>query len=336
MMVDGATAPPRRTIQTVAGPIAVAALGRTLMHEHLQVGFPGWESDRLRPGPTFREVVARCVDRIEELKSAGFSSLLDPCPSDMGRDVELMGEVAARTGFNIIFATGLYFDPGGLSHWKMKFHLDPKGHEHLTALMVKELTEGVLGSGAKAGVIKLATAAKITNYDLTVMQAAAEASNITGAPITTHTNAVLGDEQVRLLTGWGVAANRIVIGHSCGCNDHAYHMKIVNSGAYIGFDRFGLEDINTDENRADSLVRLLNAGAERNIIVSHDSIWCMRGMETTWDQVGPAFGPMRFTRVIAPQLKAMGVTDAQIETMLLDNPRRYFEGSAAQSIFRSN
>jgi len=99
----------------VAGPIPAARLGHTLMHEHLAVGFPGWWTDYLGAGPAFRDLVFKCVDRIEELKSAGFSSLLDPCPSDMGRDVDLMGEVAARTGFNIIFATGLCFWPAARS-----------------------------------------------------------------------------------------------------------------------------------------------------------------------------------------------------------------------------
>jgi len=55
-----------------------------------------------------REELAICVDRLQELKAAGYSSPLDPCPNDVGRDVDLMGEAAARAGFNIVCATDFY------------------------------------------------------------------------------------------------------------------------------------------------------------------------------------------------------------------------------------
>ena len=76
-------------IATVTGTCAVDALGPTLMHEHLVIGYPGWEADSVRPGPTRDEMFARCVDRIEEMKDLGITSMLDPCPADLGRDVKL-------------------------------------------------------------------------------------------------------------------------------------------------------------------------------------------------------------------------------------------------------
>ena len=95
-------------INTATGPVDVDRLGKTLMHEHLVIGFPGWDSDTSAPSQSVREMTAVCLDRIGELKSAGFQTLLDPCPNDIGRDVALMADVAARAGFNIVFATGLY------------------------------------------------------------------------------------------------------------------------------------------------------------------------------------------------------------------------------------
>src|SRR5207302_8152672 len=95
-------------IQTANGAISVDDLGATLMHEHLVIAFSGWETDTAAPVRTTEDLVRICVDRIEELKAGGFSSLLDPCPNDLGRDPELYAEVAARTGFNILFATGIY------------------------------------------------------------------------------------------------------------------------------------------------------------------------------------------------------------------------------------
>jgi phosphotriesterase-related protein len=263
------------------------------------------------------------------LKSAGFTSLLDPCPNDLGRSVDLMGEVAARTGFNIICATGLYHHHlGGMPYWSMKLAYDPDGEKILTDLFIKEITEGVQGTGVKAGVIKLATAAPpFTDYEKTIFRAGAKAALATNTPITTHTDAILGDEQLDYLKSLGVPAHRIVIGHCCGSPDHDYHMRIVNGGSYIGFDRFGLELVRPDEGRVESLLKLLGKGATNQVIISHDSVWCWKGRmlpQSAIEQMDAGGMSMRFTRVIAPMLKKAGISEAQIETMLTENPRRYF------------
>ena len=76
-------------VNTAAGRVGIAFLGKTLMHEHLVASLPGWESNTLVEPSSFREMTAVCVDKIAELQGAGFSSLLDPCPNDIGRDVRL-------------------------------------------------------------------------------------------------------------------------------------------------------------------------------------------------------------------------------------------------------
>ena len=318
-------------INTAAGSIGVNDLGKTLMHEHLVIGFPGWESDTALTAPTVREMTAVCVDKIAELKSAGFSSLLDPCPNDIGRDIPLMAEVASRSGFNIIFATGLYHHHlGGTAYWSHKFQLDPDAEKKLADLFIKELTVGVQGTGIKAGVIKVATAMPpFTDYEKTIFRAAAKASLATGAPITTHTNAVLGDEQLAYLTSLGVPAHKIVIGHSCGSGDHDYHMKIVTGGAYIGFDRFGLEIVQQDSVRVESLLKLMKKGFGPQTVISHDAVWCWKGgmiPDSLIAQIAEGQMSMRFTRVITPMLKDAGVTQAEIDSILTENPRRYFAG----------
>ena len=101
------------TVQTVTGPVSLDALGRTLMHEHLAIGFSGWESHTSLSGPSRADMRAVCIDRIRQLQDLGYSTLLDPCPADLGRDVELMIDVAEATGFNIVCASGLYKEEGG-------------------------------------------------------------------------------------------------------------------------------------------------------------------------------------------------------------------------------
>jgi phosphotriesterase-related protein len=319
------------SIMTVNGPIEADALGRTLMHEHLVIGFPGWESDTKAPAPDYRNMVAACVDRIQQLQDGGFTSLVDPCPNDVGRNVDLMAEVAARTGFNIIFATGLYNEHhGGSPYWSTVFAVEPDGEKRLCDLFVSEIEDGVRGAGVRPGILKAGTGKPpFSEYEKKVFRAAAMASRATGVPITTHTEGVLGDDQVDFLAEHGVPEHRVIVGHCCGSEDHNYHMRIIDKGAFIGFDRFGIEYPMSDETRIQSILKIREKKALDKVIISHDSICCWLG-----GMLPPAIvefmksksQPLRFSQVIAPMLIENGVTPAEIDMLLIDNPRRYFAG----------
>jgi phosphotriesterase-related protein len=320
------------TIATASGTTTAAALGRTLMHEHLVIGYPGAESHTNRPGLSKREQFAICVDKIQALQALGYASLVDPCPSDLGRDVELAAKVGQATGFNIVCATGLYKQSeGGYPYWHFRSNFGPQV-DAMAELFIRELTEGIGDTGIRAGIIKVASGpGQITDYEKTILQAAAKASIATGAPITTHTdNGTMGDVQQRILTEAGVPASRIVIGHSCGTDDHAYHLGIARGGSYLGFDRFGIDALFPDAKRVASLVRLIRAGAGDRVVVSHDSVWCWKGEPIPAERLaalsGDAFDPTFFSRKIVPQLRDAGVSDEAIEGLLVANPRRFFEG----------
>ncbi len=321
------------SIATVTGDIGNEALGKTLMHEHLTIGYPGFETDTVRPGPKRADRIAICVDKIDELKDLGFATLLDPCPNDLGRDVELMAEVAQRTGFNVICATGLYKqEEGGYAYWEFRRRFGEPQADAMAEVFVRELTDGIGETGIRAGIIKVATGpGRITDYERTVLEAAAKASVETGAPITTHTDeGTMGEAQQRVLTELGVPAHRIIIGHSCGTDDHDYHMAIARGGSYLGFDRFGIEVLFPDEKRVAALARLIHAGAGDRVVVSHDSVWCWRGepLPAALIAANPdLFDPTHFSRRIVPKLVEAGVGADQIESILSDNPRRFFAGA---------
>ncbi len=318
-------------IQTVTGPIAPDELGRTLMHEHLIIGYPGWESDTIHPGQNRDEMRAVCSDRVDEMRAHGVHSMLDPCPADLGRDVEFMADVAARRGFQIICATGLYKQSeGGVPYWHFRSNFGPIVNE-MAELFEKELTDGIGETGVKAGIIKVASGpGQITDYEKQILAAAAKASVATGAPITTHTDkGTMGDEQQRILTENGVPAHRIIIGHSCGTSDHDYHQKIVAGGSYLGFDRFGLDAVHPDTERVGAVMKLIEAGAGGHLVVSHDSVWCWRGQPfppEIYAEAIKVWNPSHFFERIVPQLEERGATAAQIEALLVDNPRAFFAG----------
>ena len=325
-------------IATVSGETTSDQLGKTLMHEHLVIGYPGFESHATAPGPNRQERHAACIDKIQSLQDLGFSSMLDPCPNDLGRDVEFAAKVAQQTGFQIICATGLYKQSeGGFPYWHFRSNFGSQV-EPMAELFIRELTDGIGETGIRAGIIKVATGhGEITDYEKTILLAAARASVETGAPITTHTdNGTMGDAQQKILTDAGVPSHRIIIGHSCGTDDHDYHLRIARGGSYMGFDRFGIDLLFPDEKRVAALIKLIQAGAGDRIVVSHDSVWCWRGEPIPADvaaNIGEdAFDPTHFSRKIVPQLLAAGITEEQVDRLWIENPRRFFDGEKLEAL----
>jgi len=310
------------SINTVAGTISPGQLGRTLMHEHVYVEYGGACPDSQCPGAVRDEIVAACTSRIREIQAFGVESLVDPTTVDLGRNVSLMTELAERTGITIICATGIYSVSAYLT---MREHMG--GPDAIAELFIRELVEGIGDTGVRAGIIKVVTGQPaISLSERELLLAAARASVETGAPIITHTEGILGDEQQRILTGAGVPAHRIVIGHSCISRDFSYHRHVLQGGSYLGFDRFGMEPGMPDEVRAESMLRLIDAGYAPQLVVSHDSVWYWVGGPQTGAGAYENWKPTNFFERVIPMLHYGGATDGQIEEMLRENPRRFFAG----------
>ena len=321
-------------VQTVTGPCSTTSLGMTLMLEHLLVGWPGWEADASLDRATRREHARRCVDRLAELHDLGVRTLVDPCPIDLGRDVEFMAEVAQASRVHIVCATGLYKeDSGAPAYFKFRRQFADVVAE-MTDVFVHEITEGVGETGIRAGIIKVATGPhQITPYEELVLRAAGRAHLATGIPITTHTDeGTMGPEQLDVLVGEGVDPTAIVVGHSCGASDVSYHLRMLDRGAYLGFDRFGLELLHPDRERLAVLIGLLGLGFERQLVLSHDTVWCWRGRELKLPAETLArWKPTYVLREILPKLRAAGVAEEKIQAMLVENPRRYFAKAGTTS-----
>ena len=320
-----------RLVQTVTGRVSPDALGRTLIHEHVLIGFPGWNLDALAPRFVRADAMARAVDQLQELRGLGVGTFVDPCPMDLGRDVEFLAELAQKSGMQIVCTTGAYFEAEGITHTFRHLPI-----EEITAIYIKEITEGIGDTGIRAGAVKIATGAhRISDYERKLVQAGARAARETGVPLISHTQeASCGHEQIDLVTGEGVAANRLVVGHSDGIDDHDYHRSLAERGAFVGFDRFGISLIVPDEVRVKNVLKLAHAGYTRNVLLSHDSISCWQGRPVPFANrhedvlaMLPDWRPTTILTKIVPQLRAGGLTDADVATMLVDNPRRFFAGA---------
>lgn len=315
-------------ITTVLGPVAPANLGVTLMHEHLMIGWPGWETDAAAPPFDRTETRRRCIERMQELKALGLRTFLDPCPIDLGRDAEFMAEVAQAAGVNLICATGLYKeDQGAPSYFKFRAQFSDVISE-MSETFVKELTEGIGDTGIRAGIIKVATGAhKISPYEEMVLRAAARAAKATGARITTHTDeGSMGREQLDIFASEGIALQRVIVGHSCGSADLRYHVDMLDRGCILGFDRFGLEILQPDRLRTAALIGLLGIGFHSQIVLSHDSVWCWRGRPLAIPaEALPNWHPAHVFKTVLPALREAGVSEEKIRALMVDNPRRFFE-----------
>jgi phosphotriesterase-related protein len=327
-------------VQTVGGPVDSADLGQTYMHEHVfvldadvQQNYPaewGSEDDR----------VADAVGKLKALAAQGIRTFVDPTVVGLGRYIPRIQRVAAQVPeLHIVAATGCYtYDQvPWFFHYRgpaLSAAIGAEVPDPMVDMFVSDITEGITGTSVKAAFLKCAIDQQgMTDGVARVMRAVARAHRQTGAPITVHTHpgSQSGFEVKRLLCdAEGVDATRVVLGHSGDSSDVDHLSALADEGFILGMDRFGLNVETTFEARADTLVELCRRGYADRMVLSHD-VACYI------DMIDPAvvslltqqWNYLHIHDEVLPYVKERGVTDAQIETMLVDVPRRYFENVSA-------
>ena len=83
---------------TVLGKIDPSDMGRTLTHEHLQFGFPGWIADITLGKTDYEKTVPYLTSEIEKAKAHGIKTIVDATPNECARDVHLMKMVSESAG----------------------------------------------------------------------------------------------------------------------------------------------------------------------------------------------------------------------------------------------
>lgn len=313
-------------INTVLGAIDSDRLGTTLVHEHILFGYAGWHANDTITPFNREECIKISVNALKELKAFGVTTFVDATPNDCGRDATLLKEISEKSGVTIICSTGLYTETeGGSAYFKFRVLVSGDAISEIHELFAKELTSGIGTTGIKAGVIKVGTGhGQITQYEEMVLKAAARAQKETGTSIMTHTDGgTMGQEQIDILTAEGADPKRIAIGHICGSSDINYHVSLLQKDVYIAFDKLGMEYFPTDQSdtvRKACIIELIRRGLTNKILLSHDSIRWWLGKQF----ITPS--PSHIFLNIIPALKKEGITDEQINTMLIENPRNFLAG----------
>jgi phosphotriesterase-related protein len=323
-----------------------------LSHEHLLYGYPGAELDH-RTVLDYDAAVDFVAGQVKRgMDGYGYGSIVDMTPPEVGRHPQFMADVARRTGLNVVAVTGFFPERMGIPYYWRR-----QTREELTEFFVRDLTEGMVfawqQTGYKAGAIKIATGQEsvepkasplgpngryIHEIEDRVIRAAAHAAMQVGCAINTHIDPMdfevtnPGREQLEVLLEEGMDPGKVIIGHAFVPPQVDAMREILKLGGNVQLDHVGIpwrvgtaEEL--DEAMANALVDLIEEGYLERVVMSFDR-WFFnpRAGVTEMDpqllneKVDLSY---MFTSFV-PRLKSKGVTDEQLDQLMIENPRRIF------------
>lgn len=314
------------TVNTVLGPVETTELGFTLSHEHVGTNAAGLRH-------TYPEIIDReglleqSVAAMQAAYREGVKTIVEVTTFDLGRDIDLIREVSKQSGMQIIAATG--------NHLAVPRPFGDLSPDVIARLYIREIEEGIEGTGIKAGIIKVASdRGGITPPQEVVLRAAARTHHRTGLPISTHTWSPdrVGEQQVRILEEEGVDLNRVYIGHSNDDTDMGYLLGLLKKGVWLGMDRYpgGQRPGTPDwEQRTAIVKQLMDAGYTHRLMLSHDYSVPKARYGAEVQEARRRANPDGYnfiSRRVLPRLKALGASEQDIRQLMVENPRRFFEG----------
>lgn len=315
-------------VETVLGPVDVEELGVTLMHEHVFV-----LSEEIRQNwPPDWDEEARITGAVAQLRAAvdrGVRTIVDPTVIGLGRNIARVARVNAQVDLNIVVATGLYV------HSELPFYFQYRssgrksgGTDPMAEMFVGDLITGIAGTNVKAAFLKCVVEhLEPSPGARRVLAAVAQAHRQTGAPIMVHTNAFAKTALTALaaLRQDGVELSSVVLAHCGDSTDLEYLQQLIEAGPLLGMDRFGLDAVQPFDERVGTVAELCRRGYAERMVLSHDAACYIDWFPPeTRARIGPRWN---FTHVhddVLPALRERGVTETQIHTMLVENPRRFF------------
>lgn len=309
-------------INSVLGPIEPHRLGRTDCHDHLFIC--GGHAVALEPEFLLDDVEAAVAEANSALASGG-EAVLDCMPIGVGRDVDGLVEVASRTGLTVLAVTGFhrdaFYDP---DHWLRRLNV-----EQLTEAVMREASEG-LGrspydppdtdrSDVLPAAIKVAVSGEQpTNLEARFLQAVGSVAAATGLPVITHTETVAGAQaQLYALAEYGVPAERVILSHMDRHGELADLEDLCHAGATLCLDCMGRTDRASDDVIVRLAVDLVRAGFGDRVVLGQDL-----ARRRYWQAYGGGPGLAHMFGTVVPRLAKDGLSQAEIDTLLVDTPLR--------------
>ena len=315
-------------VQTVTGPVDAADLGKTLIHEH----FRGRDESTVFQWPHLHDEEAEYAEALEMARAVQgheVRTVVEPTAMMLGRDVPFLIRLAQETGLQIVPCTGIY------TYDHLPINLESRDADFMADLFVHDIEQGIQGTDARAAFVKVAADEPGVNENIEkIHRAAARASVRTGAPIMAHSRPAseTGPRQVEVLLEEGVDPAKIQIAHCGDTDDLDYLKRMLDLGVWLGMDRYGIEMYLPAERRNATVLALLEQGHADRIFLSQDYVVALDWFPEEQVQQLMEAGAVKdwsmtllFDQII-PQLREGGMTDEQLDTMLVDNPRRWLAG----------
>lgn len=340
-------------IRTVEGDIPASDLGIVLPHEHVICDSSVWlDTDTaarwpqmskaepalgnlwwMRQFPNSNPSVLRldsgecAAAELSAFRSLGGTAVVDLTTAGLGRNVAALRSIARESGIRIISGTGLYIGP---SHpeWARSATVD-----ELAAYMTGEINDGVRDTGIRCGVIgEIGVSHPMLPAEERALRAAAAAQRQTGAAISVHTaaHATQADSALAvadILEDEGAEMGRVVMGHmDAALHRPGYLRAALARGCMIEFDLFGHEFFESENNfqsfgdteKCRSAAALVAEGWTGQLLLSHDICYKIQL------QAYGGYGYAHLLRNIVPRLQLLGVSDDDLERLMVHNPRHVF------------
>jgi phosphotriesterase-related protein len=312
------------TVETTRGPVDLDELGLTLIHEHFRATD---EAMRFQFPHLYDEDAEweAAINDATALKRHGVTTVVEPSAMFLQRDARFSKRVADESGLNVILATGVY------TYDHLPQPLMNRSEDQIAEIYVHEIENDIQGTGIKAAFIKCAAdEAGVTPNVEKMHRAAARASKQTGRPIMAHSRPASGTgiEQMRVLTEEGVDPAKVQIAHTGDTDDLDYIERLLDTGCWIGMDRYGLDLFLPTEQRNATALALLERGYADRMFLSQD--WCSTldwfppdVLEQLHESLTPNWSMTFLFEQVIPELKERGMTQEQLEQMMVENPRRW-------------
>lgn len=337
-------------VQSVLGPIPVEALGVTLMHEHIFVDASVWWREppeisrrhiahqplnmailgELRMDPFVNLDNTKLYDpetanaELMQYREFGGQTVVDVTVMGIGRDPVALQRMSRRTGLQIVCGTGYYLDG---SHPPAVRSMN---EDNIAEVIARDIVEGIPGTGVRAGIIgEIGVGIEFTPEERKSLRGAARAAARTQAALTIHMPGWKrrGHEVLDMVEEEGADLRHTVLDHmNPSFADYDYQAGLIERGAFLEYDMIGMDyfyadqqaQSPSDEENATAIKRLIDAGYLHAILLSQDVF--IKMMLTCYG--GHGYG--HILRHFVPRLRRHGVTEEQITTLLVENPRRVF------------
>ena len=304
-------------VQTVLGRVDPSDLGVTLPHEHTQLAlwhvenrWDYWQLTRDEP------VI---LAELERFRAAGGRSVVDLTLPGFGRDPAWLAGIARASGLHIVMGSGWYRS----AYYPPEARIDRRSVDDLADELVLEAEEGVGDTAVRPGIIGEIGTDKpwVSAAEERVHRAVARAARRTGRSVTTHSVlSPVGLAQLQIFEEEGLDPGRVVIGHSDSYPVLDHYLEIIRRGASIEFDFLGMAFTAVERHGEGRIVELLqellSRGHADRVLLSQDV--CNDAQLSRYGGRGYTYLAERFL----PRLRQAGVSDADIDTMTIANPRR--------------